>query len=60
MEIGLVVHKGNLSTKIKGSGVDVHIVEEAEEHTTLLLSCGIIEEDKMEDAIKKLYIGLQK
>lgn len=60
MEIGLVIYKPNLSAKIKASGVDVYIVDEGEETTTLLLSCGIIEESEMEAAIKKLYIGLQK
>lgn len=60
MEIGLVINKPNLSAKIKASGVDVYIVDEGEEFTTLLLSCGIIEESEMEAAIKKLYIGLQK
>ena len=57
MELGLVIHKSNLSPKIKASGVDVYIVDEGEESTTLLLSCGIIEESEMEAAIKKLYIG---
>ncbi len=60
MEIGLVIHKPNLSAKIKDSGVEVHIVEEGNDATTLLLSCGIIEESEMEAAIKKLYIRLQK
>lgn len=60
MEIGLVIHKPNLSAKIENSGVEVHIVEEEENSTILLVSCGIIEESEMEQAIKKLYIGLQK
>ena len=60
MEIGLIVNKPYLREKIKKSGVAVHIVEETDEHTTMLLSCGIIDENEMESAVKKLYLGLQK
>ncbi|MBR5637973.1 MAG: PLP-dependent aminotransferase family protein, partial [Pseudobutyrivibrio sp.] len=60
MEIGLVLHKPNLSKKLANLPVKVFVVDEGEDSTTLLLSCGIIEESEMETAIKKLYIGLQK
>jgi GntR family transcriptional regulator/MocR family aminotransferase len=60
MELGLIVNKPYLGDRIKKSRVAVHIVEENENRTTMLLSCGIIDEKEMEPAIKKLYLGLQK
>ena len=60
MELGLIVNKPYLGDRIKKSRVAVHIVEENENKTTMLLSCGIIDEKEMEPAIKKLYLGLQK
>lgn len=55
MEFGLVIKGENINKRIEKSTVKVGVLNSADDFITLLLSCSIIPEEKLELAIKELY-----
>ena len=60
MEMGLIVKGTDLPRKLEKSEVSIQIIDSNEGKTSILLSCGIIDEKDMERAIKALYLAIKK